>query len=78
LLTARRDAAQQSILKWSRESLSVASGKLDSMSPLAVLARGYAIAFDGNNRIIKRPDDVESGDQIRVRVAEGDIACRKI
>jgi len=57
--------------------LSLAAGKLQSMSPLAVLGRGYAIAFDRRGKIIKHPLDVVRGDPVRVRVAEGEMDCTK-
>jgi len=59
------------------ERVSLAAGKLDSLSPLGVLARGYAIAFDSGGRIIKRSTDINSGDQLKVRVSEGEIDCTK-
>jgi len=60
-----------------KESLSIAAGKLVSLSPLSVLARGYAIAFDERGRVIKRAIDVQSGDRINIRVSEGDFAAVK-
>lgn len=75
VLTQRlRSAAAASVDKGG-ERLAVAAGKLGSLSPLAVLSRGYAIAFDSEGRIIKRAADVRAGEQIRVRVAEGEINC---
>ena len=60
------------------ERISLAAGKLDSLSPLGVLARGYAIAFDSQGRIIKRASDVSAGDRIRVKVSDGDMDCTKV
>jgi exodeoxyribonuclease VII large subunit len=47
------------------------------MSPLAVLGRGYAIAFDRPGRVIKRADDVKSGEALRVRVDDGEMDCTR-
>jgi exodeoxyribonuclease VII large subunit len=60
-----------------RERLSVGAGKLHALSPLAVLARGYAIAFDERGQIIKRSSNVKRGERVRVRLAEGEIECLK-
>jgi exodeoxyribonuclease VII large subunit len=60
-----------------RERFAVASGKLHSLSPLAVLGRGYAIAFDAEGRIIKRAADVAAGERVRLRLADGEMDCTK-
>ena len=75
-LRARLENAGASIIPREREKLSVAVRGLESLSPLAVLGRGYAIAFNESGGIIKRSADVSPGDRLRVRVNEGDIACR--
>ena len=59
------------------ERVSLAAGKLESLSPLSVLARGYAIAFDLQGRVIKRAADVSAGERVRVRVSEGELDCTK-
>ena len=54
--------------------LAAASGRLDAVSPLAVLGRGYAIATrDG--RAVTSPKQVKKGDALSVRVSEGVIDC---
>jgi exodeoxyribonuclease VII large subunit len=60
------------------EKFFVAAGKLASLSPLAVIGRGYAIAFDKSGRIIKRASNVSSGERVRIRVADGEMDCTKI
>ncbi|HKS40896.1 MAG TPA: exodeoxyribonuclease VII large subunit, partial [Blastocatellia bacterium] len=77
VLRARLKAGTRAELDRSGERFSVAVGKLDSLSPLAVLARGYAIAFDQNGQIIKRADDVSQGERVRIRVADGEMDCTK-
>jgi exodeoxyribonuclease VII large subunit len=59
------------------ERIALAAGKLDSLSPLGVLARGYAIAFDSQGRVIKRAADVNAGEKVRVRVSDGELDCTK-
>jgi exodeoxyribonuclease VII large subunit len=49
------------------------AGKLDSLSPLAVLSRGYALVWDENGRLVRRPEDVSPGDALRIRVAGGEL-----
>ena len=69
--TARTTVARAS------ERVSLAAGKLDSLSPLGVLGRGYAVAVDLQGRVIKRADDVQSGEPVRVRVSQGEMDCTK-
>lgn len=76
-LSRNLQGSARSIIDRQNERISLAAGKLDSLSPLGVLARGYAIAFDGQGRVIKRADDVSRGDRVRVRVSDGDIDCTK-
>ncbi|PYP86735.1 MAG: exodeoxyribonuclease VII large subunit [Blastocatellia bacterium AA13] len=75
--TARLLAERSSVTSKKRERFQRAAGKLDSLSPLAVLGRGYAIAFDRDGCVIKRAADIDSGEQVRVRVDEGEIDCVK-
>jgi exodeoxyribonuclease VII large subunit len=51
------------------------AARLDAMSPLKVLGRGYAIATRGDGRAVRSPADVEDGARISVRLAEGEIAA---
>jgi exodeoxyribonuclease VII large subunit len=76
-VNGRLKATGRLTLDRSRERLSIGAGKLASLSPLGVLARGYAIAFDRQGSVIKRAADVNSGDRVNVRVSEGTFAAIK-
>jgi len=55
-------------------TLSVLCGKLDVLSPLTVLARGYSITMkDGN--IIKSVRQVHNGDKLDIILSDGKIRC---
>jgi len=73
----RLQASARAALDRGSERVSLAAGKLESLSPLGVLARGYAIAFDSHGRVIKRAGEVGSGERVRVRVSEGELDCTK-
>jgi exodeoxyribonuclease VII large subunit len=62
LLNAGLQTAALRAVELGRKRLSIAAGKLDSLSPLGVLGRGYAIAFDREGRVIRRASDVDKGD----------------
>jgi exodeoxyribonuclease VII large subunit len=50
-----------------------ASGRLDALSPLKVLARGYAIATRDDGRAVRASVDVRVGDALHVRVQSARI-----
>jgi exodeoxyribonuclease VII large subunit len=46
---------------------------LEMLSPLAILERGYALVFDGEGKLVKDAAQVKAGEEIRARVARGEI-----
>ena len=65
-------AARKAIEREQRQLVTQAA-RLDAMSPLRVLSRGYAIALRGDGRAIRDANEVEPGDALRVRVARGEV-----
>jgi exodeoxyribonuclease VII large subunit len=59
-----------------RRAAEALAGRLDSLSPLACLARGYAIAALPSGEVLTRADRVRVGDQVAVRLREGSLGCR--
>lgn len=55
-----------------QKRLSAAAAKLDALSPLKVLGRGYAIARKGDV-VVHSVKDVSSGDRLTVRLADGEL-----
>ena len=51
------------------------SAKLDATSPLKVLARGYAVAFDENMMTVRSAEDLKKDDQISIRFVDGTVEC---
>jgi len=59
---------------YERDRLAEIGARLDSLSPLAVLARGYGLvrrARDG--AIVRRLADVSPGERLAIRVAEAEL-----
>jgi exodeoxyribonuclease VII large subunit len=59
-----------------RHAIESLAGRLDSLSPLGVLARGYAICTLETGRTLRRAGEVAVGATVRVRLAEGSLGCR--
>ncbi len=52
------------------------AGRLDTLSPLAVLARGYAVCWNADRtRVVRDVSDVAPGDTVRVTLAKGELQC---
>ncbi len=61
----------------SRSRFANAAARLDTLSPLAVLKRGYAIAKKvPSMEILKASGEVSVGDRIDLRLYEGELRCR--
>ena len=51
------------------------TSKLDAMSPLKVLTRGYAMAQSENGMVLRSISQVNTGDTIRVSVSDGSLSA---
>lgn len=51
------------------------AAKLDALSPLATLKRGFAIATDQNEKVLREASLVKVGATIRVRLLSGSLTC---
>ena len=63
---------------WDREARRFAGtvAKLDALSPLKVLGRGYAMARTEEGGILRSSAQVRPGDRIELRLAQGSLGCR--
>ncbi len=59
-----------------RATLAELAARLDSLSPLAVLSRGYALVWDARQRrLVRSADEVAVGDALRVRLHSGALGA---
>ena len=75
-LETRMIRAQQDHFRACREREGALARQLASLSPLAVLNRGYALVYDDNGALIKSSDDVTEGQSIVTRLARGRMRSR--
>jgi exodeoxyribonuclease VII large subunit len=71
-LTARLHASAALGLGDKRSRLALATGKLETLSPLGVLARGYSVTFDADSgKVVTSAKQLRVGQRIESRFAEG-------
>jgi exodeoxyribonuclease VII large subunit len=59
-----------------RGALAHLAGMLETLSPLAVLSRGYALVWDATERrLLRSPVDVNVGDALRIRLHGGRLGA---
>lgn len=73
LFSNRLVSAENVIIHRNRQKFMSNTAKLDAMSPLKVLTRGYAMVQDSNQALIKSIDQVRSGDVLTVSVSDGSL-----
>ena len=78
LLENRLVSAQSGNVARSRQRFVAQVGKLDAMSPLKVLTRGYALVAKEDGKIVRSVSDVKPREPIAVRVSDGTIVATVI
>ena len=78
LLENRLIAAQSGTVAKNRQRFVAQVSKLDAMSPLKVLTRGYAMVAKEDGQIVRSVSDVKPKDPIAVRVSDGTIVATVI
>jgi exodeoxyribonuclease VII large subunit len=74
-MRARLSLLASNLLSPSVAVVALAAARLDSLSPFAVLSRGYSIACDKDGHIIDTVDAVDLGESLRVRLGDGSLEC---
>lgn len=76
-LSHRMRVAFRHTLVEQRRRLEAMVGKLDGLSPLGTLSRGYAIChLEDSEKPLREAAAVSQGDRVRVRLHQGELLCR--
>ena len=75
LLKNRLTAAQERTVSASNARFVGCVAKLDAMSPLKVLSRGYAMAQTGGGQLLRSVRQVAPGDEITLSISDGKITA---
>lgn len=74
-LQKRLEAGIRQIWQQCQEQLVQQTNRLDMLSPMKILGRGYALAYHGEE-LVRSAAQVQSGDVLRVQLAEGEITAK--
>ena len=72
-LAKQLDGDAANAIRNSQNRLASVTARLDALSPLSVLARGYSVATNAEGNAVRGVSDVKQGDEISVRVKDGTI-----
>ena len=71
----RLDSAAAARLNRQRQEFARLAAKLDALSPLKVLGRGYSIAMDAEGRAVREAAQLRAGDKLELRLSKGGASC---
>lgn len=74
-LFLRMDYAMKNTVQRNKLKLCAQIEKLDALSPLKVLSRGYAVALKNDKHVLKA-GELSEGDSLNLRFADGAAVCR--
>jgi len=72
-LRLRMAAAAKRGVKMRADALGALAAQLNALSPLAILGRGYAVAFNADGGLLRDAGQMKPGDGIRVLLGKGEI-----
>ncbi|MBQ8300932.1 MAG: exodeoxyribonuclease VII large subunit, partial [Clostridia bacterium] len=58
-----------------KKQLAENAGKLDALSPLQTLSRGYSIPTDSDGNVIRSASDMKTGTEFTLRMRDGQAEC---
>ena len=76
LLGQRLETAESAGLTAARHRLAERSAKLEALSPLAILSRGYAVATGADGRVLTAVGQTAVGEDIALRLSDGALHAK--
>lgn len=64
------------IITKKRHQLEICAEKLEGLSPLKKLSKGYALVVNSSNEVMNRLDKVKVGEMLQISVTDGDVIAR--
>ena len=69
-------SAERTILLRRRSRCERVNGSLEALSPKAILARGYALVFDDQGRLVKQAWQLKPGQRVRTQLGRGEFTAK--
>ncbi|CAM5427487.1 Exodeoxyribonuclease 7 large subunit [Streptomyces narbonensis] len=77
-LLARSRRVLGHLLDRADSELSHTRARVRALSPAATMERGYAVLQRADGSVVRAPEEVAEGEELRARVAEGEFAVRRV
>ena len=68
-------AAQNQSINRQRQQFLTYTAKLDALSPLKVLTRGYAMVQTGEGNVLRSVKQAEAGDSVHITLNDGSLSA---
>ena len=63
------------ILEKKKQELGIVASRMEGLSPLKTLARGYSVVKNNEGKIVKAVSQVKSGENLMITVQDGEICA---
>jgi exodeoxyribonuclease VII large subunit len=75
-LTTALGRASETVLLRRRGHWQQLHSSLEALSPKAILARGYALVFDDQGRLVKQAAQLKPGSRVRAQLGRGEFTAK--
>ena len=75
---ASMESAMRRIVHRRRERLGSLTGRVETLSPLSTLRRGYAVPLDAHSRVLRAVSEFRVGELFDLRVVDGRVRCETL
>ena len=74
-LSARSSRSMSGALAIAKEEISGLRTQVRTLSPQATLDRGYSVVQKSNGQVVRKANEIKSGEKLRLRLAQGEVGA---